>query len=57
MALVNRQPHIYVYLDTHDNIPFLTVGSPVAVQYEDAGSWTHDTVVGQGSDYHYGRNY
>ena len=32
-------------VDTHKNIPFLTLGSKVVVQNKDAGSWTHRTRV------------
>ena len=34
-ALINRQPTVNEYIDTHENIPFLPVRSTVAVQHKD----------------------
>ena len=36
-ALVTRQPYTHADVDTHPDIPFLPLGSPVAGCYEDAG--------------------
>ena len=52
MALVNKQPHAYVDVDTYADIPFLPTGSTVVVQGKDAEIWTHGTEVGHVSDDH-----
>ena len=57
MALVNRQSHAYVEVDTPKNIPFLPVGQTVAVQSKDAVIWTFGSGVGHGSDDHISRSY
>ena len=49
-VLINRQPQISEDVDTHENIPFLTTGSTVAVQQEDGRLWTHGTIVKLGSE-------
>ena len=50
MAFVNRNPNAYV--DTHKNIVFLPTAPTVVRQQEDAGPWTHEIVIGHGSDNH-----
>ena len=46
VALVNRQAHAYVDIDSCKNIPFLHTGSTVVVQHDDGGPWMHGTIVG-----------
>ena len=36
---------------------FLPAGLAVGVQHKDGGLWMHRTIIGHGSDDHYGRSY
>ena len=56
-SLISRQPNVNEDVNTHENIPFLPVGSTVAVQCRDGVSLTHQTIIGHGSDNHQGRSY
>ena len=49
--VINRWCQINEDIDTHRNIPFLPTGSSVAVKWEDAGPWTHGTVVDKSLNY------
>ena len=42
--------------DTPPVFPYIPIGSPVVVQQEDSGPWTHGTVVDIGNHNHHGRS-
>ena len=42
---------------THRNYFSIPIGSTVAVQCEDGGSWTHGTIEGKGNHNHHQRSY
>ena len=43
--------------DTSQVFASIPIGSTVAVQWEDGGSWTHGTIVGMGDHNHHSRSY
>ena len=43
--------------DTSQVFVSIPIGSPVAVQWEDRGPWTHGTIVGMGNHNHHSRSY
>ena len=47
-ALVKRQTKSDKNHDTSRNYALILIGSTVAVQWEDGGLWTNDTIVGKG---------
>ena len=56
-ALMKRQPHTNLDNDTHENIPFLSTESPVAIHDEDGRSWINRMIIGHGSGDHNGRSH
>ena len=46
-TLINRQARNDKKYDTDRNYDLFSIGSTVAVQWEDGGPWTHGTVVGR----------
>ena len=47
-ALIERQPHVNIEIDTQENFPFLPPGSTLAVQHHDGGLQIHGTIAGHG---------
>ena len=56
-ALVSRQTRNDTNYDTSKSYASFSIGSTVAVQWEDDGPWTHGTVVGRGDHSHSNRSY
>ena len=42
---------------TPKNYVSIPIGSTVAVQWEEGGSWTHGTIEGKGNQNHHDRSY
>ena len=55
--LINRQLNITEEIDTHKNIPFLSIGPIIVVQCKVRGSLTHGSITGHGSDNNHGKSY
>ena len=56
-VLIDRQPQLNEYVDSHKIISFIQTGSTVAIQREDGRLCIHGSTVVHGAEDHHARNY